>query len=263
MHWRARSSLGIFRDAHPLCSCFSTLPHSLTRLRPSVMQANRRPEYIVEHMEEDDPDAPAVFPRWALLEYGHMLQLLGPGATLHFTSLSLASLASLQTELDKIPEPRAKFQLHTKSFTSFTAEKMQSVCLLDPAAPHGLSVCDAGLHTSTSPILPRAEDGPFAYFLFGGILGDDPPRDRTSSLRKLGMPRRHLGKMQMTTDTALGVTKCVVEDGKAIALEGGEMQAEKGKMRWCDAPELKFGRGESVSSQRARWEVGVENVWLG
>lgn len=43
-------------------------------------------------------------------------------------------------------------------------------------------------------------------------LGDDPPRDRTAELRVLGFPRRHLGSVQMTTDTALGVTKRVVED---------------------------------------------------
>lgn len=70
---------------------------------------------------------------------------------------------------------------------------------------------------------------------FGGILGDDPPRgtlhllemrrsgrdvllrrysrtDRTAELRNLGFPTRHLGAMQMTTDTALGVTKLVVQD---------------------------------------------------
>lgn len=34
-----------------------------------------RPEYIIEHMEEDEPDAPAHFPPWALLEYvGHGAQ---------------------------------------------------------------------------------------------------------------------------------------------------------------------------------------------
>ena len=44
------------------------------------------------------------------------------------------------------------------------------------------------------------------------MLGDDPPRDRTSELRVLGFPHRHLGSIQMTTDTALGVTKLVVED---------------------------------------------------
>ena len=27
-----------------------------------------RPEYIIEHMEEDEPGAPAHFPPWALLE---------------------------------------------------------------------------------------------------------------------------------------------------------------------------------------------------
>jgi ribosome biogenesis SPOUT family RNA methylase Rps3 len=44
------------------------------------------------------------------------------------------------------------------------------------------------------------------------VIGDDPPRDRTSELRVLGFPRRHLGPVQMTTDTALGVTKLVVHD---------------------------------------------------
>jgi ribosome biogenesis SPOUT family RNA methylase Rps3 len=43
-------------------------------------------------------------------------------------------------------------------------------------------------------------------------LGDDPPRDRTAELRVLGFPSRHLGPVQMTTDTALGVCKRVVQD---------------------------------------------------
>ena len=44
------------------------------------------------------------------------------------------------------------------------------------------------------------------------LTGDDPPRDRTAELRALGFPTRHLGPVQMTTDTALGVTKRVVVD---------------------------------------------------
>ena len=47
------------------------------------------------------------------------------------------------------------------------------------------------------------------------LLGDDPPRDRTAELRVLGFPGRHLGPIQMTTDTALGVTKLVVTDKSA------------------------------------------------
>lgn len=53
-------------------------------------------------------------------------------------------------------------------------------------------------------------------FLYGGILGDDPPRDRTGELRKLGFEGRHLGATQMTTDTAVKVTKMVVEDGSEL-----------------------------------------------
>lgn len=75
---------------------------------------------------------------------------------------------------------------------------------------------------------------------FGGILGDDPPRgiisfarlhlspflssdsllslslDRTGILRRDGYPSRHLGPVQMTTDTALGVTKLCVQDGRTF-----------------------------------------------
>ena len=39
------------------------------------------------------------------------------------------------------------------------------------------------------------------------MTGDDPPRDRTSELRSLGFPSRRLGPVQMTTDTALGVSR--------------------------------------------------------
>lgn len=49
--------------------------------------------------------------------------------------------------------------------------------------------------------------------------GDDPPRDRTGELRALGFPTRHLGPIQMTTDTALGVTKLVVHD-KSTCVDG-------------------------------------------
>jgi hypothetical protein len=36
---------------------------------------SKRPEYVIEHMEEDDPDAPSVFPEWALLEVSRQLRL--------------------------------------------------------------------------------------------------------------------------------------------------------------------------------------------
>ena len=59
------------------------------------------------------------------------------------------------------------------------------------------------------------------------LTGDDPPRDRTSELRVLGFPSRHLGPIQITTDTALGVTNLVVED-KGTPLRLGIMFARDG-----------------------------------
>lgn len=215
-----------------------------------------RPQYVIEHMEEDDPSAPSVFPAWALLEYRHMLQLVGPGSTVHFTSLSHASLESLRAELSSsTSQAQAAFELHTASITTLMSQRgvaLSKVCLLDPKAPFAISITDAGRVQSATK--PKEAGGPFEFFLYGGILGDDPPRDRTSSLRQLGFPGRHLGGVQMTTDTALGVTKRCVEDGLVLALDDtkqqeaqwGDAAHAQGQLQWVNYPELSFGRGESV-----------------
>ncbi|TKY86925.1 hypothetical protein EX895_004213 [Sporisorium graminicola] len=215
-----------------------------------------RPQYVIEHMEEDDPEAPSKFPQWALLEYRHMLALVGPGSTVHFTSLSHASLESLRSSLSSSSSgPRAEFELHTASITTLMEQRgvtKDKVCLLDPKSPYAVSITDAGKVSSSTK--PAAAGGPFEFFLYGGILGDDPPRDRTSSLRQLGFPSRHLGGIQMTTDTALGVTKRCVEDLLLLALDDtqqqeqdwGDVQQAKGKLQWVNHPELNFGKGESV-----------------
>ncbi|SPO32005.1 uncharacterized protein UTRI_06730_B [Ustilago trichophora] len=215
-----------------------------------------RPQYVIEHMEEDDPDAPSVFPEWALLEYRHMLQLVGPGSTVHFTSLSHASLESLRSLLSTPTSvPQATFELHTASITTLMSERgvtKDKVCLLDPKSPFAVSITDAGKFSSETK--DSAAGGPFEFFLYGGILGDDPPRDRTSSLRQLGFPSRHLGGVQMTTDTALGVTKRCVEDGFLLQLDDTKEQEEKWQdnkktqkvLEWVNYPELNFGKGESV-----------------
>ncbi len=214
-----------------------------------------RPQYIIEHMEEDDPEAPSKFPQWALLEYRHMLALTSEASEptkVHFTSLSKASIDDLRKELGEA----SNYELHTESISTLMKRwnvPLERICLLDPKAPRKLDVSDAARHEKPSE---EDRDGPFDYFLFGGILGDDPPRDRTASLRLMGFPGRHLGKVQMTTDTALGVTKRVVEDGLHLHLPPSEEDAStqsafegsrgKGRLLWVDQPELKFGGGESV-----------------
>lgn len=57
------------------------------------------------------------------------------------------------------------------------------------------------------------EDGDrFDMVIFGGILGDHPPRDRTSGLRKSEIEMRHLGSLQLSTDTAILVSKLILEN---------------------------------------------------
>jgi len=125
-----------------------------------------------------------------------MLELVGSGSTVHFTSLSKASLESLRKELSSSASsssssPAAAFELHTSSITTLMSERnweLKKVCLLDPRAPKSLSVRDAGFNAEKLQRVSEDEEEIFTHFLFGGILGDDPPRDRTASLRQLGFP---------------------------------------------------------------------------
>lgn len=49
-------------------------------------------------------------------------------------------------------------------------------------------------------------------FIFGGILGDHPPQDRTKELRNEGFELRKLTKIQMSTDTAVLASKIIMYD---------------------------------------------------
>ncbi|KAF5310312.1 hypothetical protein D9611_012033 [Ephemerocybe angulata] len=182
-------------------------------------------KYVIEHMEDDEETSKAI-PPWVELEYAHMRILAGPDAEVHFTHLSKASSTSLNTifSSDENSEGKAKATCHSQGLVDMMKERgipIEKVCLLDPKAEKVLA--------------PEDGDGEFEWFLFGGILGDDPPRDRTGELRVLGFPNRHLGPVQMTTDTALGVTKLVVQD--KIPLN---------KIPYVNQPTITFNAKESV-----------------
>ena len=78
-----------------------------------------------------------------------------------------------------------------------------NVCALDPAAKKILT----------------PQDTQFDYFVFGGILGDDPPQQRTApelTERMPGVAARNIGKKQMSTDTAVYVVHEILQ-GKRLA----------------------------------------------
>jgi ribosome biogenesis SPOUT family RNA methylase Rps3 len=166
--------------------------------------------FIVEHL---DPELET----WSSLEYSAIAQEC-------HASRSSFILSSVPKTLQLPPELRtlvgSALTVEHRSVEDLYASSKEQVCLLDPKAATELSPCDAGT---------------FSAFLFGGILGDDPPRDRTGELRAKGFPTRRLGPVQMTTDTAVRVTRMVV-------LEGWELE----KIPYVDFPEIKVNKHESV-----------------
>ena len=111
---------------------------------------DRKPTIIVEHL---DPE----LEEWQTLEYKSIAE-----------ECSATSFAFLLSGLPSVAETQQQLLLANSNLTEQsveaiypTTEKRRRVCLLDPRAEMNLS----------------PEDGyEFDVFLFGGILGDDPPR---------------------------------------------------------------------------------------
>lgn len=137
-------------------------------------------DLVIEHLEEH-------FSSWWKIEYERVAAFIEPKG--HRLLITNAAQQEMPT--------RANVVCH-KGHVNETLP-FDRVCLLDSEAPETLSPADA----------PK-----FDYFLLGGILGnvDEFDFDRTSVLRDLGYPRRNLGNMQMTTDTAAMVTSLIVHE---------------------------------------------------
>jgi ribosome biogenesis SPOUT family RNA methylase Rps3 len=132
--------------------------------------------YIIEHLE------PRIW-KWCLIEYKHILKIVGR-KNLWFTNVKKGS-----SELKK-------YGRVIKSSVKYL--NLKNACVLDPDAKKTLT--------------PK-EAQKFHYFIFGGILGDWPPKKRTKQLLSsfLNCEKRNIGKKQMSTDTAVFVVKSVKE----------------------------------------------------
>ncbi|KAL3424344.1 carboxypeptidase d [Phlyctema vagabunda] len=175
--------------------------------------------YIVEHL--DDELGP-----WSSREYVTIAKESHESGA-KFCLTSVPPSLELPTILTEVPG----FTADGRSVEVIYAADTSRICLLDPSATKELSPEDADL---------------FDIFLFGGILGDDPPRDRTSELRKKGFQGRRLGPMQMTTDTAVRVTRLVAQE--KIPYE---------KIPFVDNPELVISKNESTQMP-FRYVVGED-----
>jgi ribosome biogenesis SPOUT family RNA methylase Rps3 len=125
--------------------------------------------YVIEHLEE-------AMGAWCVCEYRNIAAIVGPENVL-ITNIS-------ESDAKQLPEG-----------VKWTAQSvlelnLPNVGLLDLLAEEALQ---------------PADKDKMEYLLFGGILGDHPPRDRTSHLRPAGHMIRHLGPEQMSTDGAVHV----------------------------------------------------------
>src|SRR3990172_3791250 len=137
------------------------------------------PTFVIEHLE------PKVF-KWCVLEYAHISKWVGK-QNLLFTNVKSSVLRKFGKVVSK----------------SVKKLRFEKACVLDPEAK-----------TTLTPEIAKK----YNYFIFGGILGDDPPKERTKvELTKfLPYPSYNLGKAQMSTDTAVIVTK-MIADGKKLS----------------------------------------------
>ncbi len=140
------------------------------------------PTYIIEHLDTE-------LYKWSFLEYKHISEIVGK-KNLLFTNI-------------KNPDEQKKLKrigkVEMKSLKEITFRK---TCILDPDA---------------SKTLEPKDKKEFDYLIFGGILGNDPPEQRTQkAFTGMQSERRNLGNKQMSTNTAVYVAKKIM-DGKPFS----------------------------------------------
>ncbi len=155
---------------------------------------------IIEHLE------PELF-KWCLIEYKHISKIVRKN-NLIFTKIKKKDAKKL-SKLGKV-EAKSVKELNLKR-----------ACILDPSAKQLLTPKDSKL---------------FDFFIFGGILGNEPMEERTKKeLYLTGIARRNLGKKQMSTDTAVLVTNKIIN--KKIPFS---------KLKFKDEIEINIGKNLST-----------------
>lgn len=160
--------------------------------------------FVIEHLE------PEVF-EWCLIEYKSISGIVG-AENLWFTNI-------------KHLKDQKKLEAYGKVFDKSVRDlglDLNKVCVLDP---------DASL------TLKSTDKGKFEYYIFGGILGDYPPKQRTKVeltpfLKGSGV--RNIGKDQFSTDNAVYVVHEI--------LSGKELE----DLDFNDEIEIDIKDGESV-----------------
>ncbi|MEK6848170.1 MAG: RNA methyltransferase [Nanoarchaeota archaeon] len=133
--------------------------------------------FIIEHLEQR-------LGKWCILEYKHISKIVEKN-NLIFTNVINKKDKNKLAKFGKVIQQ------------SVRELKLQNACVLDPEAK-----------TTLIPKIAKR----YSYFIFGGILGDFPPRRRTKKelTRFINAKPYNIGKEQMPTDNAIAVVNEII-----------------------------------------------------
>ena len=162
-------------------------------------------KFVIEHLEPELYD-------WCLIEYEHISKIAGKNNTIF-------------TNIDK--KHKNKLKKYGTVYENRISElNFRDICVLSQYSKITLTTNDKNK---------------FKYFVFGGILGDNPARKRTNNIidslrkNKINFEERNLGEKQMPTDVAVFVTKKILDGGKF------------NDFKFIDEVEIEINENESVT----------------
>lgn len=161
--------------------------------------------FVIEHFE------PELY-KWCLIEYEHISKIVGKD-DLIFANIN--------------KEYKNKLKKYGKVHEKRVAElNFNNICVFSQYSKTALTTKDKNK---------------FKYFVFGGILGDNPAKKRTNSIiknlqkNKIKFETRNLGSRQMPTDVAVYVSKKILE-GKKLS-----------DFKFVDELEIEINDNESIN----------------
>lgn len=163
-------------------------------------------KFVIEHLEPKLYD-------WCLIEYRHISKIVGKD-NLIFTNIKN------KNDIKKLKKFGNVFR---KSISSLN---LKNICVLSQYSKSTLKIKDKNK---------------FQYFIFGGILGDNPAKKRTDVIirdlknKNIDFEMRNLGSKQMPTDVAVFVTKKIL-NGKKLD-----------DFKFVDELEIEINDNESVT----------------
>ena len=169
-------------------------------------------KFVIEHLE------PELF-EWCLIEYEHISKIVGK------VSLVFSNIKN-KKDISKLKKLGTIFNERFSDLNNKLKFNENKICILSQYAEKTLKTNDKNK---------------FEYFVFGGILGDQPAKRRTENIiselkqRKIKFEERNLGNVQMPTDSAVYAAKKILE-GKKLR-----------DFKFIDEVEIQINKNESVT----------------